>query len=72
MSKAKRAMCAIGAAMALIGDGMAYYFNTATHEESIGPITYDVLTYGTDHVTGAIVLAVIGAFILLVGALVKN
>ena len=62
----------IGAGMALIGDGLAYYFNTATHEEAIGPIVYDVLTYDTDHVTGAIALAVIGAFILLVGALAKD
>jgi hypothetical protein len=46
--------------------------NTATHEETIGPVVYEVLTYDTDHVTGAIALAVIGTFILLVGALAKD
>ncbi|HPD08371.1 MAG: hypothetical protein LLG21_07560 [Euryarchaeota archaeon] len=72
MSMAKKAMCVIGAGMAFIGNGLAYYFNTATHEETIGPVVYEVLTYDTDHVTGAIALAVIGTFILLVGALAKD
>jgi hypothetical protein len=69
MGKARTRLCIIGATIAVIGDGLAYYFNTATHMEGSGIFTYEVLTYGSDYVTGAIALAIIGVIVLLASAL---
>lgn len=72
MPMSKKVLIGVGAIMAIAGDGLAYYFNTATHEESIGFFTYEVLTYDSDYVTGALALAVIGTVILVLGALVRD
>jgi hypothetical protein len=69
MGKARTRICIIGAAIAVIGNVLAFYFNTATHTEGYGIFTYDVLTYGSDYVTGAIALAIIGVVVLLAAAL---
>ena len=58
--------------MAVIGDVLAYYFNTATHTEGSGIFTYEVLTYDSDYVTGAIALGIIGVVVLLSAALSKD
>lgn len=72
----KKILIGIGAAMAVAGDALAYYFNTATRMETVdlgllGEVTRQV-PYETDYVTGMIALAVIGVVILLLGALVDN
>ena len=72
MSKARNNICMFGAALAVIGDALAYYFNTATHTEGSGIFTYEVLTYDSDYVTGAIALAIIGVVVLLAAALSRD
>ncbi|HQN75421.1 MAG TPA: hypothetical protein PLQ92_01595 [Methanomassiliicoccales archaeon] len=72
MPISKKILAAAGAAMAIVGDSLAYYFNTATHEETVGFLTYEVLTYDADYVTGALALAIIGAVVLLMAALVES
>ncbi|NLX46902.1 MAG: hypothetical protein GXY70_01830 [Euryarchaeota archaeon] len=62
--------------MAVVGDALAYYFNTATRTETedlgiLGEISYQV-PYETDYVTGMIALAVVGVVILVLGALAKD
>ena len=69
MKDSRKRICLIGAGIAVLGDVLAYYFNTATHEETVGFFTYDVLTYDSDYVTGAIALAIIGVVVLLAAAL---
>lgn len=76
MPLSKRLLIGAGAVLAVAGDALAYYFNTATRTETVdlgflGEVTREV-PYDADYVTGALVLGVIGVVILLLGALSDN
>ncbi|HSV42094.1 MAG TPA: hypothetical protein VLH13_01620 [Methanomassiliicoccales archaeon] len=72
MPISKKIVAGAGATLTIVGDGRAYCFNTATHEETLGFITYDVLMYDTDRVTGAIALAIIRKVVLLMAAPIEG
>lgn len=68
----KKIMIGLGAALALIGDGLAYYLMTATHEEEILFVTTEVFTYERDAIITPVAIGIIGAVLLVLGAMAKD
>ncbi|HIH75920.1 MAG TPA: hypothetical protein HA343_01165 [Methanomassiliicoccales archaeon] len=71
----KKGLVGLGGALAAVGAGAAYYFNTATYEveKEILGVPYTVLeNYDPMYVTVSIVIAIVGVVILAYGALSKS
>ncbi|HNU35488.1 MAG TPA: hypothetical protein PKJ15_02725 [Methanomassiliicoccales archaeon] len=68
----KKILIGIGAALAVIGDALAYYMMTVTHEETILFVTTEVFTYERDAIITPVAIGVIGVVLLVLGAMVKD
>jgi hypothetical protein len=72
MSALKRILIGIGAALAVIGDALAYYMMTVTHEETILFVTTEVFTYERDAIITPVAIGIIGVVLLVLGAMAKD
>ena len=68
----KKIMIGLGAALSLIGDGPAHYMMTSTHEEEILCATTEVFTYERDAIITPVDIGIIGAVLLVLGAMAKD
>ncbi len=68
----KKILIGLGAALAVIGDGLAYYMMTAMHEEEILFVTTEVFTYERDAIITPVAIAIIGVVLLVLGAMAKD
>ena len=72
MSALKRILIGIGAALTVIGDALAYYMMTVTHEETILFVTTEVFTYERDAIITPVAIGIIGVVLLVLGAMAKD
>ena len=68
----KRILIGIGAALAVVGDALAYYMMTVTHEETILFVTTEVFTYERDAIITPVAIGIIGVVLLVLGAMAKD
>lgn len=72
MPLTKKILIGLGAALAVIGDALAYYMMTVTHEETVLFVTTEVFTYERDAIITPMAIAIIGVMLLVLGASVKD
>ena len=58
--------------MAAIGNVLAYYMMTVTHEETILFMTTEVFTYERDAIITPVAIGVIGVVLLVLGTIAKD
>ncbi len=68
----KKILIGIGAALAVVGDALAYYMMTAMHEETILFVTTEVFTYERDAIITPVAIGIIGVILLALGALATD
>ncbi|OPX58203.1 MAG: hypothetical protein A4E29_01609 [Methanomassiliicoccales archaeon PtaB.Bin134] len=69
---AKRVLIGAGAVLAVVGNALAYYMMTVTHEETILFITTEVFTYERDAIITPVAIGLIGVLLLTLGAIAKD
>jgi hypothetical protein len=72
MPAPKKILIGLGAALAVIGDALAYYMMTVTHEETVLFITTEVFTYERDAIITPVAIGIIGVVLLVLGATAKD
>ena len=72
MPVTKKILIVSGAALAVIGDALAYYMMTVTHEETFLFVTTEVFTYERDAILTPVAIGIIGVVLLVLGALAKD
>lgn len=68
----RKILAGIGAVLAFVGYGLAYYMMTVTHEETVFFITTEVFTYERDAIITPVAIGVIGVVLLLMAALTED
>lgn len=68
----KKMLIGLGAALAVIGDVLAYYMMTVTHEETVFFVTTEVFTYERDAIITPVAIGIIGVVLLILGAMAKD
>jgi len=58
--------------LAAIGNVLAYYMMTVTHEETILFMTTEVFTYERDAIITPVAIGVIGVVLLVLGTIAKD
>ncbi len=68
----KKIMIGLGAFLAVIGDTLAYYMMTVTHEETVLFMTTEVFTYERDAIITPVAIGIIGVLLLVLGTTAKD